>query len=94
MRGHGSCHHSPLAPPQQQRNSPEANDGLPLVPGARDGVDSLQRVVPIVAYLTVRPENVSANTIRWLTECGFPPAPVVSKPMDVPFENGNQVHAK
>jgi hypothetical protein len=85
----------PSTPPtQQQRTSPLANDGLPLVPGAKDGVDSLQRILPIVAYLTVRPENVSANTVRWLTENGFPPAPVVSRPMDVPFENGNQVHVK
>jgi hypothetical protein len=79
-----------LSPSKKQRESPEANDGLPLIAGAQGGVESLARFIPIVAYLTVRPSNVSANTRKWLSENGFPPAPVVSKPTEVPFASGNQ----
>jgi hypothetical protein len=72
-----------------QRSAPEAQDGLPLIPGALEGV----KAVPPstwVAYLTVRPRAVNSNTIAWLQECGFPDLPIVAKPDDVPFEDGNK----
>jgi len=79
---------------QAQRDAPEAQDGLPLIDGAGEGVLELSRLVPIVAYLTVRPANVAANTITWLAEKGFPAAPVVSKPVDVAFTEGNHWKAR
>eukprot|EP00959_Pyramimonas_sp_CCMP1952_P121373 2538168-Pyramimonas_sp.AAC.1 len=72
-----------------QRGSPQAQDGLPVVPGALEGVRSLVALTPVVGYCTVRPASVAANTINWLREIGFPDLPVVSKPVDVPFEEGN-----
>jgi hypothetical protein len=74
---------------QSQRGSPHAQDGLPLVPGAVDGVRDLVSVTPVMGYITVRPTSVEANTIRWLRENGFPDHPVISKPVDVPFQEGN-----
>jgi len=79
-----------LAWMQRQRDSPEAQDGLPLIPGAVDGVSALGRATPIVGYCTVRPESVNPNTIAWLRESGFPELPVVAKPVDVPFADGNK----
>jgi len=78
----------------QQRTSPEAQDGLPLIDGALEGVNGLKRTTAVVAYLTVRPESVNANTIAWLRESGFPDLPVVAKPDQVPFENGNKWKAE
>ena len=53
---------------QRQRDSPEAQDNLPLIPGALEGVRALleEAKTPIVAYITVRPSSVNPNTIRWL----------------------------
>lgn len=78
----------------RQRTAPEAQDGLPLIPGALEGVNELRGVTTVVAYLTVRPESVNANTIAWLRECGFPDLPVVAKPDRVPFEDGNKWKAE
>lgn len=75
---------------QQQRDDPTAQDGLPLVPGAVEGVHALRRVMPIVGYCTVRPANTNKDTIEWLQENGFPDLPVIAKPVDVPFSEGNK----
>lgn len=78
----------------RQRTAPEAQDGLPLIAGALEGVNDLNRTTDIVAYLTVRPASVNANTVAWLRDAGFPDLPVVAKPDQVPFENGNQWKAE
>lgn len=83
----------------EQRNAPEAQDGLPLIPGALEGVQQLQttgrKKKVFVAYLTVRPDSVNSNTITWLHESGFPTdIPVVAKPGSIPFEDGNQWKAQ
>mmetsp|Transcript_65462 Transcript_65462/g.77486 ORF Transcript_65462/g.77486 Transcript_65462/m.77486 type:complete len:223 (+) Transcript_65462:38-706(+) len=78
----------------RQRNSPEAQDNLPLIPGAVQGVRNLAKITSVVAYLTVRPESVNNNTIKWLMKNDFPKLPVVAKPDSVPFEEGNQWKAR
>mmetsp|Transcript_55411 Transcript_55411/g.126743 ORF Transcript_55411/g.126743 Transcript_55411/m.126743 type:complete len:274 (+) Transcript_55411:66-887(+) len=75
---------------QKTRESEEAQEELPLVEGALQGVnDLLSNSVPLVGYLTVRPQAVLAPTERWLRAMGFPVLPVVAKPDDVPFQQGN-----
>eukprot|EP00927_Polykrikos_kofoidii_P026500 TRINITY_DN23578_c0_g1_i1.p1 TRINITY_DN23578_c0_g1~~TRINITY_DN23578_c0_g1_i1.p1 ORF type:complete len:374 (-),score=45.59 TRINITY_DN23578_c0_g1_i1:285-1406(-) len=75
---------------QKQRDDPKAQDDLPLVPGAVEGAHTLKNIIPIVGYCTVRPESVNDNTIAWLRDNSFPDLPVVAKPKDVPFEDGNK----
>ena len=75
---------------QAQRDSLEAQKGLPLIPGAVEGVAGLGKLVPILGYLTVRPVSVVEPTLDWLREHGFPLVPVVAKPNDVPFSEGNE----
>jgi len=77
-----------------QRTSPNAQDDLPIIPNAVKGVEELCVLTPVVGYLTVRPETVNSNTLRWLKENGFPELPIVAKPVDVPFEEGNRWKAK
>jgi hypothetical protein len=80
----------------QQREAPEAQDGLPLIEGAIQGVQQLQKELDgiFVGYLTVRPQKVNANTLQWLQECGFPDLPLLAKPNDIPYEQGNQWKAQ
>ena len=75
---------------KHQRESLSAQEGLPLIPGAAEGVHRLSTLVPIVGYLTVRPASVAEPTIHWLKSNGFPAAPVIFKPNVVPFEHGNK----
>ena len=77
-----------------QRTEPSAQDNLPIIPNSVKCVEELCNVTPVVGYLTVRPETVNPNTSRWLKENGFPELPIVAKPVDVPFEEGNQWKAK
>lgn len=79
---------------QAQRDSLDAQKGLPLIPGAKAGMKELAGVVPVLGYLTVRPVSVVEPTLEWLKEEGFPLAPVVAKPSDVPFAEGNQWKGK
>lgn len=79
---------------QRQRDDPKAQDDLPLIGGAVEGAHALMRHVPVVGYCTVRPCGVNANTIKWLRENGFPDLPVVAKPTDVPFADGNKWKAR
>ena len=75
---------------QTQRDSPDAQKGLPLIPGAVEGVKRLLGVAPVVGYLTVRPVGVVEPTIEWLRLNGFPDLPGVAQPEAVPFAEGNQ----
>jgi hypothetical protein len=75
---------------QKQRESMSAQEGLPLVPGALEGAHQLSKIIPVVGYLTIRPVSVAEPTIEWLKSHGFPAAPVISKPDEIPFEEGNK----
>lgn len=75
---------------QSQRDSKDAQKGLPLIPGAVEGVKQLANIVPVLGYLTVRPVSVVEPTLEWLRGHSFPKVPVVSKPNDVPFSKGNE----
>lgn len=74
----------------KMRTSCEAQEHLPLIKGALEGVRNLQETCEVVGYLTVRPECVSASTKKWLRQHQFPDLPVISKPDDVPFSEGNK----
>lgn len=76
---------------QKQRDSKEAQKGLPLVPGAVQGVSKLNTdIVPVLGYLTVRPISVAEATLEWLQVNNFPKVPIVSKPNEIPFQKGNE----
>ena len=69
------------------RNSPEAQLGIPVVPGAQEGVRHLQGITEIGGYITMRPEAVLSATQAWLTINGFPNLPIITKPASVPSES-------
>lgn len=74
---------------QQQRENDELQTQLPLVAGALEGAVELHGIVPIVAYITIRPQAVLQGTRVWLRAHGFPDAPILGKPDAVPFSGGN-----
>merc|ERR1712012_844151 len=64
---------------QQLRDDPQEQLGIKPIEGALESVRKLQEVVPVVAYLTVRPQSVAEVTKEWLQKHGFPDLPVVAK---------------
>ena len=57
---------------------------LPLVPKAKDTLIEIDKIIPVAAYLTIRPELIRTGTENWIRKHGFPQAPVICKPTDMP----------
>jgi len=59
---------------------------LPLIEDADKYVRQVHRIIPIAAYLTVRPRTVENGTRIWLAKYGFPEAPVITRPNNIEHE--------
>lgn len=66
-------------------NSSDFQMTIPVVKGARRAAQAINRIVPIVAYITARPTSTARGTQRWLTSHGFPAAPVIYRPHHVHY---------
>jgi hypothetical protein len=73
---------------EEARHGNELQVELPLIEDAKHNVARINTIVPIVAYVTARPEVVREGTLRWLATHGFPEAPLIMKPLDVQTEAG------
>jgi hypothetical protein len=79
------------------RSNIESNDlqmKLPLIHGAEEGVREVNELVPIVAYITNRPEAVAEGTNHWLTKHGFPEALMLFRPKSIMPEDGTKWKAE
>ncbi|HNQ31303.1 MAG TPA: hypothetical protein PKG71_02585 [Candidatus Woesebacteria bacterium] len=56
--------------------------------GSVEAINQITRIIPINAYITVRPESVMDGTSRWLKMYGFPEAPLIYRPSEVEHKNG------
>jgi len=63
-------------------DSDEFNEAVPLLHESNKMVEKLQKIVPIVAYITARPEKVRKGTENWLIKHGFPKAPIILRPTE------------
>jgi hypothetical protein len=79
---------------EEMRNSNEFQKDLPLIEGANFFLKEINKIVPIAAYITIRPEKVREGTEHWLKRHGFPDAPVICRPNEIPSKEGNKWKAK
>ncbi len=75
---------------EEKRSSNEFQTTMGLMPGAKEGVKILHKIIPITAYITIRPEKVLEGTHIWLKENGFPDAEIIARPNELPHTDGNQ----
>jgi hypothetical protein len=75
-------------------NSNETQEDLPLIEGSSAYLNRINQIIPIVAYITVRPERVLEGTKNWLTKHNFPLATVICRPNELDHNNGNEWKAK
>lgn len=75
-------------------HSNELQKELPLIEEADVYLNKINEIIPIVAYITVRPESVLSGTKEWLKKYGFPTAPIICKPMDIEHSNGSKWKAE
>ncbi len=74
---------------EQTLHSNEFNEAIPLIEGADKAVQEINKIIPIVAYITARPTTVTDGTIKWLKKHNFPEAELVTRPKDVVLEDFN-----
>ncbi len=76
------------------RNDNELQMEFARVIGSLETVNRINQILPIISYITLRPENVREGTSRWLTKHGFPEGELIMKPDDVEYEKGYQWKAE
>ncbi len=86
---HWKGHDGVLAWMDRARTSNEVQEEFPLIENANHMVEKIQKIVPIVAYVTARPESVREGTLRWLKKHGFPDVPLIMKPESHAFSEGS-----
>lgn len=67
---------------------------LPLIENSDKIVQKINTIIPIVAYITTRPESIINGTKKWLQKHNFPLVEVIAKPLDIPLEDGNKWKAQ
>ncbi len=71
-------------------HSDEHQKELPLIEDANVYLNKISKIIPISAYITVRPKTVLAGTQHWLDKHGFPNAPIICRPSDIAHSDGNE----
>jgi len=72
------------------RNSNEMKRSIPVIEESIENVKKINEIVPIVAYITVRPQTVIEGTQDWLIKYSFPKAPLIHRPNNIAHEDGNK----
>lgn len=67
---------------------------LSIMEWAKEFVNKINTIIPITAYITVRPIIVREWTQNRLQRHGFPIAPIIMKPESICREEGNERKAK
>lgn len=83
-----------LAWVRENINSNEVQKELPLIEDADFYLKKIDKIIPITAYITIRPEAVREGTEHWLKKHDFPPAPIIYKPNEVAHHDGNKWKAE
>lgn len=65
-------------------------ENLPLIEDANVYLNKINDIIPIVAYITVRPKIVLPGTKIWLDKHNFPTAPIIARPKNVLHTDGNK----
>ena len=76
------------------RRTSKVHENVPLIENSNHFVIELNKIVPVVLYLTTRPKAVERGTRKWLNTHKFPNLDVIFKPNKIPTERGNEWKAK
>jgi len=67
---------------------------LPLIKNANSLANKVDKIVPIISYITIRPRVIFEITKKWLKKNNFPKAPVILKPKNIDRKIGTKWKAK
>lgn len=75
---------------EDHRNANDLQTKLAVINGAKENVIKISQIIPVVAYITTRPEIVREGTVSWLNQEGFPNVPVICRPDNIPSAEGSR----
>jgi len=75
-------------------DSVESFKELPLIENSNKTVLEINKVIPIVSYITVRRTSAFESTKFWLEKHGFPKATIITRPNNLSRRDGNKWKAK
>jgi hypothetical protein len=64
-------------------HSEEFNEDIPLIENSNLAAMKIHQNIPILAYITARPETVINSTRRWLAKHNFPEAKIITRASDI-----------
>lgn len=79
---------------EELRNANDFHEKLPLIENSNTTVQKINKIIPIRAYITARPDGVLGGTKNWLEKHNFPKAEIITRPSGVKSEDGNKWKAK
>lgn len=74
---------------EEQRNSNELQKQLPLIEGADTAIQEINSLIPIIIYITTRPQAVLEGTKEWLKRHHFPIVDIIARPAGIPITDAN-----
>jgi 5'(3')-deoxyribonucleotidase len=74
---------------EQTLHSNEFNETIPLIENADKAVQEINKIIPIVVYITARPATVIEGTLRWLKKHNFPEARLITRPENINLKDFN-----
>ena len=74
----------------EHRNSNEIQELLPLIEYADKNVLEINKILPIVLYITTRPQSVVEGTKKWLSKHNFPDVEIIARPPQIHVTEGNK----
>lgn len=78
-----------LAWSERFRESNEVQENLPPREEALHYIPLIEKIFHLKVYLTCRPESVRLGTERWLEKYHLPSAPLILRPSEVSYHEGN-----
>ena len=72
----------------------ELQKTMPLIKNSNLLVDKVNKVIPVLAYVTARPRLILNGTMVWLKKYNFPKATVITRTSGVFKEDANQWKAR
>jgi 5'(3')-deoxyribonucleotidase len=79
---------------EEMRNDSAFQENLPLIENSNTVVQKINKIIPIRAYITARPDSVLKGTEAWLKKHNFPKAKIITRPLEVKAEDGNKWKAR
>ena len=68
------------------KHSNEFFENIPLIENANKHVETISKIVPIIAYITARPKQVLDGTEKWLNKHKFPKLGMINRPEGISSE--------